>query len=53
VRQTFGVHTTQKDHRLEFEDSSIGRINPTPVHAYGFATSWKVTKGFGALDGGA
>ncbi|ELR19066.1 uncharacterized protein ACA1_236340 [Acanthamoeba castellanii str. Neff] len=47
---TFGVHTTQKNHKLEFEDSSIGRINPTPTHAYGFATSWKVTKGFGALD---
>ncbi|ELR24848.1 uncharacterized protein ACA1_175220 [Acanthamoeba castellanii str. Neff] len=46
---SFGVHTTQKNHRLEFEDSSIGRINPYP-YSYGFATSWKVTKGFGAFD---
>jgi hypothetical protein len=52
VRQSFGVHTTQKNHRLEFEDSSIGRINPYP-YSYGFATSWKVTKGFGAFDQGA
>lgn len=48
---SFGIHRTEKDHMVEFENQGMGRLNntPHPDREYAFVTVWKVTKGYGAL----